>query len=121
VHFVPAVIIHGFFGAIGYKVLKSALVIGVGKEMFQPSEPVFWKLFFVSFLPGAALYVGKRLHWNAAILFPVLLGAPIIVFHVILLISGISVEEARSAGACAMLRRSNWFVLIFSSSSKQAG
>ncbi len=100
VHFVPAVIIYGFFGAIGYKVLKSALIIGVGKEyMFHPSESIFWKLFIVSFLLGAALYVGKRRHWNASILFPVLLGAPIIVFHVILLISGTSVEEARSAGA----------------------
>ena len=56
VDFLPVSVVSGFLGCIGYKILKEAIKISVGKYWYEPGSWEFWKLLLPVLPIGVPIY-----------------------------------------------------------------
>jgi hypothetical protein len=80
-------------------VLRAAVVIATGD--FAAKETGFWRLLVPGVVMGSLMYTSKRLHVGHPLLvFPLLVGGPVLIFHIARVAMGMSLDDTRAAGAC---------------------
>ena len=94
----PAPVVSGFLGCIGYKVLKYAIKVSVGHVWYHPETSHFWGFVASPAIPiGLPLYVLKRKHiGNPMIILPAFLIVPTALFFISVAASGASLSSLRS-------------------------
>ena len=99
VQFVPATVLNGFLGAIGYKVLKEAVVACTGEYAHSPFTWGFWRLLLPALPIGVPLWWSKKKHiGNALVVFPTFVAVPPILFFIIAFSLNYSMNDLREAG-----------------------
>eukprot|EP00053_Salpingoeca_punica_P014014 m.127242 g.127242 ORF g.127242 m.127242 type:complete len:1231 (-) comp16359_c0_seq2:45-3737(-) len=97
--FVPATVMIGFLGIIGYKVTKEAFEIAAGEYAHHLNTWNFWKLALSGLSVGGPLYFCKRYHIGDPVtMFIIFLFVPMIFFYIMLRILGMDIEDARESG-----------------------
>lgn len=100
VQFVPATVLNGFLGSIGYKVLKEAVATATTEAYFHhPFTWNFWRLLLPALPIGICLWLSRKKNiGNPAIVFPVFVLIPPAIFYAIALSNGYTIEHLREAG-----------------------
>jgi len=97
VQYLPASLLSGFLGCIGYKVMKAALTTTCGDYYYdKPDTLMFWKLLMPALLVGLGIYTTKQFHIGSpSFTIPAFLLIPVCIFYMVLYIQGVSMEMAR--------------------------
>uniref|UniRef100_A0A7S3YPH5 STAS domain-containing protein n=1 Tax=Lotharella globosa TaxID=91324 RepID=A0A7S3YPH5_9EUKA len=105
VQYMPQAVLNGFLASVGVLIIKEAIVVATGyhwkekylKQMWTTWDS--WKLILPALPIGIPLYFLKRNHvLHPAILIPIFLCVPLIIFYIVLAATGTSIDEARDQG-----------------------
>jgi SulP family sulfate permease len=111
VGYIPANVVSGFLSCIGWKVIKKAIEVaspveyGLKLKYVIPGKfPLFsWEDVWIYQMPaipiGCLLYYLKRNHiGKPTVYFPFFIAVPTIIFYIIVLAQGLSLDEVREMG-----------------------
>ena len=100
VDYMPAPVVNGFLGCIGWKVLKYSVKVGLGKPRYKhPEQAIFWKLLSPVIAIGIPLYFLKKHHiGNPLVVLPCFLFLPVGIFYVAAAAGGSGMAELRAEG-----------------------
>lgn len=102
VRYIPYPVIGGFLAGSGFLILRGSLPVLTGLDLSRMHMGSFWDLEqVVRWLPGVLfglLLLGLLRRFNHVLLVPGLLIGGVLLFHLVLMVLGISMEQAQGAG-----------------------